>query len=931
MKRHVVLCAVLLMTVGAVPSKAAVASGLRVSVSASADSSRAVRVKVVLTGRSSVPRSRWTLTLQRRVGIRWSRLTSVRSPRTTSTLRAKAPGTASGITMRVIATSRGRQLAASRAVLIAIPPKRTPPTVPGAPVAGASGPATAGPALPTPVPTPTPATPTSPSDDPPPTQDPPPDSPTPPSDDDISYTVPATTQLYGSNAITAVDAPTEEDGTVAVDVLPPDDAHRAVPGGHVALGRAPGLPYGMFAAVDGVADLPNGEQRLQLSTAAIDEVLDDVDYRFDDNVVPRVVDAEGDDVPGGIDGSGDVVLRGDADFTGRAATSSSAFVCKTKANLPQSPEDAWQETGLPFPIDVKLENPHVIHNFDSGSLFPARAPSLLLQFSGEAVASIGFEAKTAFTCQLSDAYRRNHRIVLPLKNLGPVPVSAYLEPTLKFSVSASGKIGFSQRRYFALTFDKHGSDPLDARIATSVDPLKLDLGARLNASFFAGGDLTFLVGAAGKSTSIGAGVYGDFGPELELSTASQDPGCVDFIAHLRAEVGLRLQLWKKSWSLELGSLTSPDVHIAGAPFCGLPDPPTPSSPLRGEAISAGVVNTCAVVGDGQVACWGMNSARDPDDATYPTPRPDPTFVPGVDDAVAVSARSGAHLANHSCALLAGGGVKCWGEGRVGELGNGAFDASVSAVSVTALPDATSVAVGGHNRFSCATRTSGQVVCWGTSTGPPSEEWGFDPSPTPVLVHGVTDAAKVIVGLNVNNACALRTDGTVWCWYNGSTILPAQIDGLDDVVDLSVSSTHSCAVRADGHVQCWGYDTDGELGDGEAGEIYTTVPTTVQDLDDAEAVTAGIGFTCALEYDRHVLCWGAGTAGQLGDDTTTPSARPVQVLGLDDAVSISSGDQHACARRQTGTMVCWGANQYGQLGNGSTTSSAVPVTVKAPVD
>lgn len=90
----------------------------------------------------------------------------------------------------------------------------------------------------------------------------------------------------------------------------------------------------------------------------------------------------------------------------------------------------------------------VKHQFDAGSFFPSRAPFLLLQFSGDFVATIGFEAKLGFECELSDWFRRNHRIKIPIRNIGPVPVDIYLEPTLKFSVSATGDLHVSRRHYF---------------------------------------------------------------------------------------------------------------------------------------------------------------------------------------------------------------------------------------------------------------------------------------------------------------------------------------------------------------------------------------------------------------------------------------------------------------------------------------------------
>ena len=75
------------------------------------------------------------------------------------------------------------------------------------------------------------------------------------------------------------------------------------------------------------------------------------------------------------------------------------------------------------------------------------------------------------------------------------------------------------------------------------------------------------------------------------------------------------------------------------------------------------------------------------------------------------------------------------------------------------------------------------------------------------------------------------------------------------------------------------------------------------------------------------CWGSNSYGQLGDNTTTNSTAPVAVYGLGKGIkAITAGNFFACALTTKGEVLCWGANSYGQLGNGTTTSSAKPVAV-----
>ncbi|MDQ6805711.1 MAG: chromosome condensation regulator, partial [Actinomycetota bacterium] len=73
---------------------------------------------------------------------------------------------------------------------------------------------------------------------------------------------------------------------------------------------------------------------------------------------------------------------------------------------------------------------------------------------------------------------------------------------------------------------------------------------------------------------------------------------------------------------------------------------------------------------------------------------------------------------HTCALLSGGQVRCWGSGVEGELGYpntvsvGATGTPASAGPVELGPGriATAISVGGYH--TCAILDNGNVLCWG---------------------------------------------------------------------------------------------------------------------------------------------------------------------------------------------------------------------------
>jgi hypothetical protein len=70
--------------------------------------------------------------------------------------------------------------------------------------------------------------------------------------------------------------------------------------------------------------------------------------------------------------------------------------------------------------------------------------------------------------------------------------------------------------------------------------------------------------------------------------------------------------------------------------------------------------------------------------------------------------------SHTCALIAGGGVKCWGSNEFGQLGNGNSTTSAKPVSVIGLSrPASELSVGGYH--SCARLDNNDIYCWGRGT------------------------------------------------------------------------------------------------------------------------------------------------------------------------------------------------------------------------
>ena len=136
----------------------------------------------------------------------------------------------------------------------------------------------------------------------------------------------------------------------------------------------------------------------------------------------------------------------------------------------------------------------------------------------------------------------------------------------------------------------------------------------------------------------------------------------------------------------------------------VPPPTTPPPLTDATQVDANDLHTCAVVTGGSIKCWGRNDVGQLGDGTTVNSAT-PVTVVGISDATQAGAGG-----FHTCAMVAGGSVKCWGLNAVGELGNGTTVNSVTPVTVVGISDATHVGVGG--RDACAVVAGGSIKCWG---------------------------------------------------------------------------------------------------------------------------------------------------------------------------------------------------------------------------
>ncbi len=199
---------------------------------------------------------------------------------------------------------------------------------------------------------------------------------------------------------------------------------------------------------------------------------------------------------------------------------------------------------------------------------------------------------------------------------------------------------------------------------------------------------------------------------------------------------------------------------------------------------------------------------------------------------------------HTCAILAGpeGKVRCWGLARNGQLGYGNYDpnkpnnigdnetpASVAPVEL----GGPAVAISAGRAHTCAVLQGGAVRCWGTGG---NGELGYNSTntigdnETPASVPPVALGGAAVAVSASEHSCARLENGSVRCWgYGGNGRLgygntnnigdnetPVSVEPVKLGLGLTATSIaagdlHTCARLNDGNVRCWGYALNGRLG------------------------------------------------------------------------------------------------------------------------
>jgi alpha-tubulin suppressor-like RCC1 family protein len=329
-------------------------------------------------------------------------------------------------------------------------------------------------------------------------------------------------------------------------------------------------------------------------------------------------------------------------------------------------------------------------------------------------------------------------------------------------------------------------------------------------------------------------------------------------------------------------------------------------------LAAGFEHSCATVGEERsLFCWGSNSSGQLGHNLSGEPfSAVPVAVTGTGvTPVLTNVRQVATGRRNTCAVLDDGQLVCFGDPTRGMLSNGVagdpmlppvlwpptLAGRLEYVEVMGIggwiagpiSDASMVTLGRDH--GCLLTRGGKVECWGDNT---HGQLGIASSAEPTLyASAVPELSNVsMIAAGLFHTCALLSAGTVSCWGENQNLQlgsqrpdggPQPVPGLSEVVEIAAGQHFTCARKADGAVSCWGSNLGGQLG--SAAPIAAGAGPTPLPAGNSPwlSIATGVEHACARDQDNHVSCWGTNSYGQLGNGgiSLAPTPTPRAVLPL----------------------------------------------------
>jgi alpha-tubulin suppressor-like RCC1 family protein len=313
--------------------------------------------------------------------------------------------------------------------------------------------------------------------------------------------------------------------------------------------------------------------------------------------------------------------------------------------------------------------------------------------------------------------------------------------------------------------------------------------------------------------------------------------------------------------------------------------------LLNSSNGAGRDIMCVILDDNSVKCSGYNQNGELGDGTTLNKNVLTSITLGSGVlAKKLYSITGANTFISTCAQDTNDNLKCWGRNDFGKLGVGDNVAKTSPTTVNLGSGKTlkSLTPSSSGHTICAILNDDSLKCWGSnSSGVLGDNSSTDRN-APVSINvGSGRTVKSYYNWN-NSSYAILDNNTLVSWGSNlqgqlgvatTPIAPTAINLSGNLVKSVITSDYfACIITTTNTVMCAGINISGSVGTGITGGVYSSFQNV--SLGSGRTVVelkSSAYSTCALLDNNQVKCWGSGTGGQLGDNSSQSSASPVTVL------------------------------------------------------
>ena len=357
-------------------------------------------------------------------------------------------------------------------------------------------------------------------------------------------------------------------------------------------------------------------------------------------------------------------------------------------------------------------------------------------------------------------------------------------------------------------------------------------------------------------------------------------------------------------------------------------------------VSLGGNRSLAINTDGELYAWGANHYGQLGDGTYVDKHSPVQIGTSTNNTNWVEIATGNH---HSLALNSAGEVYAWGLNDAGQLGNGTSGNKGSPVQIDTSTNWNKIVAGDYHNL--AINSDGELYAWGANLYGRLGDGTTADKHSPVQIGTATNWKMVSAG--GGHSLAINEEGELYAWgknYSGQVG-----DGTSSIssnraspvkicitttncpanwVKVAAGDDHSLAINSDRKLYAWGHNNQGQLGNGSTYGRRNR-PTQIGTAANWKMVSAGAGYSLAINEEGKLYAWGSHGYGRLGigrQPARIIFPRPRQVGTATNWVTVVAGHYHSLAINADGELYAWGWNGSGSVGDGTTTFKLSPVKI-----